>query len=322
MSEAGEPQRADEPEAAPELTPQPPAQPRERARRPWPEVDPNALETKSFMTAHDVRGGLVAVTASQGAVLDIGAPSGFLSKLIKRVGDAIEGVGNLAMPPLVMSAEARASITVVFGDPISEDPQTAIPYFATWRASEVIALLMTLDDDEVLFNEALALGRGATGYAELVELVQGEGISLQWEPLGVPAQKLDVPRASKQHARLTAPAKMRSRGMTIEGLLYRAIYEDDGRGRVGIKLAQWSAATPRLHGRTAYLRYESTVVEDQILHNLMGKPVRATVRVEEPAPFTSAVATVPPYPVIEAIEEGHSFEPLTLGPEDFEEEFD
>jgi hypothetical protein len=279
-------------------------------RKPWPKVDPSALQTKKFMTAHDITGGQVAVTASDGEVLKEGTPSGLFSRLVEEVGGAIKRVGNMVHPPLVVGARAGASMTIVFGDPIPDEVQTEIRVYPTWQAAQRIAQMMELDDEQLLIESATRLGAGTAGYVELAELVQAEGISLKWEVLGFPLRTLNVTRAAWQYEQLTRPVEMRKREMMIEGLLYRVIYDGPTQGRAGIKLAPHSPKPLRRRGQVVIVSYDARDVEDLIIHQLIGKSVMATVEVEEPAGTVNLPAGSVPFPVVRKIREGQSFETL------------
>lgn len=252
------------------------------------------------MVAGDVPGGDVAVTARDGTIEKSGAPSGLFSDLVKQIGQAIKDVGNLVNPPLVLHANAYASMTIVFGGLPEDEDQTKLPYHAVWRTSNKIGRLISLEGDE-LFTYALQVGAGAKSYVELTKLVQSEGIQLDWEVRGMSPQVLTVERAASQYQRLTAPAEIRERTMQVQGLLYRVIYEGQGSGRVGIRLAKGSPVPPRVK-RSAILRYQDAEIEDQVIHNLIGQPVRATLLISEYAPQASLSESDLPRPLIQSIE--------------------
>lgn len=290
---------------------------------PWPKVDPEAIQDKQFMTAGDVPGGQVAITARNGPVQKHGAPSGLFARLVEQVGDTIKQVGNLATPPLVIRAEALASMTIVFGEPMPEpEPdQARMPYHAVWRSSETIARLINLDEDAV-FDFAMDVGAGASAYADLARLVESEGITLEWEVRGVQPQTLTTDLAARHYQRLAKPPDFRERSMMIEGLLYGVIYEGRGHGRARIRLSKGSPLPPRRHGRTVIVEYETKEIEDQIIHSLIGEPVLATVRVGEPTPRTSVLPPEAPYAVVESIERGGNYNMQELFTADEDNEAD
>ncbi len=275
---------------------------------PWPSVDPEAIQNKQFMTAQDVAGGQVAVTARDGEVQRRGAPSHLFAQLVDAVGNTIKQVGNLTIPPLVVRAEAGASITVYFGETLDVDARQAeIPYYGVWRSAQTVARLMSLDEDTI-FDFALDVGVGATAYANLARFVESEGISIDWEARGLPAQSLDAERAARQYVELAKPPEYSQRSMIIDGLLYGVIYEGPGRGRARMRLSNGSATPPRHHGRTVILEYETEEIEQAIIHNLIGEPVVATIRVEDPVPRTSVLPPEPSHAVIEAVERGGTYD--------------
>jgi hypothetical protein len=270
------------------------------------------LRDKHFMTADDVPGGLVAVTAGDGPIHSSGAPSDLFSRLTDRVGDAIQQVGNLWTRPLVVGAQARASITIIYGDPIdADDGQDAFSWYPTLQSGLRIASLIDSSGAD-LFAHALQLGTAAQAYVELTNLVRSEGLHLEWEMLGDRPRQLSHERASQQYEQLSKPPQERRHEMQIDGLLYRAIYDGPGEGRVGIRLSKHSSLPPRHRGRTVIAQYDSVEIEDQILHHLLGQTVFATVNVVEYKPFSSVIQIQPPYPTIERIVPGRSYEPSEL----------
>src|SRR4051794_11614282 len=90
---------------------------------------------------------------------------------------------------------------------------------------------------------------------------------LRWEVRdhGRP-RTLSAERAGAQYDVLSTPPEERAREMRIDGLLYRAIYDGPGRGRVGIRLSKQSPVPPRHRGRTVIVEYDTPEVEDQVLH--------------------------------------------------------
>jgi len=276
------------------------------APRPWPTVEPQAIQGKQFMTATDMPGGQLAVTARDGEVQSNGAPSGLFSQLVSHIGDTIRQMGNLATPPLVVGAHAGKSITIVFGEPLPDDAQIGMPYHAVWRSAETVARLISLDEEQI-FDFAIDIGLGATAYADLARVVESEGLTLDWEVKGIPTQRLTADLAARQYQRLSKPAELRERSMTIDGLLYGATYEGKGHGRARMRLSKGSAQPPRRQGRTVIVEYESQEIEDQIIHNLIGEPVIATIRVKEPAPRTSVLRPEPPFAIVDSIERGGNY---------------
>jgi hypothetical protein len=266
------------------------------------------VETKTFMRGEHGAAGHVFVTVADGPVLPIGAPSDLFARVVRRVGESIQKVGNMAAPPLVIAAQAGASMTVVLGDQVADETQTKLPYFATHRAAEQISRLMTVSSHDELLSRAVRLGQGADGYVRLLDLVQAEGITLRWLPQGNQQTTLDVRVAEWQSASLSIPPPMHVRDVTVEGLLYRVIYDGPGMGRAGIRRSQDAPRLSWCPGRTVYVRWESPKVEHAILHELIGQPVRAVVSVAEP--LAAWHATKVPTPVVESIELGHV--PLSL----------
>lgn len=320
MSGVGQPepddasaQPDDQPQVQPGQTPTP-------GPRRLPKVDPEAIETRHYMSAGGATGdSQLAVTASGGEVLDTGAPTGLFSHLVDVVGNAVQGVGHLLVPPVVSRAESTASITIFLTDPVDVAEQLEFPYYATARAGQEIGRLMRLNEQE-LFEAAVRLGSGAEAYVDLMNFVGSAGIDLEWESLGTDPVKITTIQAEHQFGVLAAPPTMRRREMTIEGLLYRVIYEGKGTGRVGIKLSKHSPLPPRRHGRTVIVRYERPEIEDQVIHHLIGQPVRAHILFEEPVPLTSIVSVVGEHPEILQIQSGPSFEPMVLEDGDVDED--
>lgn len=287
-----------------------------------PDESPYTTIHPEFSVAGRVPGGEVAVTASNGRIERNGAPSGLFSRLTEQIGTAIQQVGNLFAPPLVVRAEAIQSMTIVFGDPLAAEAQAAFPFHPTRQGAMRIADLIALDDQDVLFGRALELGAGAQGYAELARLVQAEGLTLDWEPLGRPARRLTPERAAGHWQRLSEPPIQREREMHIDGLLYRVIYDGPGHGRVGIRLSRSSPVPPRHRGRTVVVQYDTPEIEALVLHELIGQPIIAGLRVIENAPFTSVLQLAPPYPIIDHIHLGRPYDPMDLfGDDDFDDEF-
>lgn len=283
----------------------------------WPEVDPRALQDKSFMVAGDVPGGEVAVTASNGPIQSHGAPSRIFSDLAELVGTALKRVGNMASDPLVVHAHAYASMTIVFGEePVASRGQMAMRFPATWASGRRVADLVELEDQQLAARSS-QLGAAAPSYAELARFVANEGIDLDVEPLGDRPRRLTAERAAQQYRFLSRPPERRERDMEIEGLLYRVIYARPGAGRVGIRLAPGSPVPPRKQGRIVIVDYKDPKVEDAVLHRLVGRPVIAHLRVFDYAPQTNLLNELPPHPLLTRIEEGRRYEAM-----DFLEDLD
>ena len=288
------------------------------APNPWPDKDPAAIETKSFMVGGDVPGGRVAVTIRDGNVAKTGAPDDLFSRVVQAAGNALTDIGSLIKRPYVVRADAFASMTIVFGEPVEESSQLEIPtappvWVAAARIGEMIGL-----DEEQLFEFAVEIGTGAAAYVELTRLVESEGITLDWETRTLEPQRLDPERAARQFKRLTPEPQLRDRTIDVDGLLYRVIYDGKGEGRAGIRLSKASARPPQHRGRLLIVRYESEDIEDQIIHNLIGQSVTATIRITEWTPGTSIVKPELPYPLIEKIVAGGHYDPDELFDEEDE----
>ena len=79
-----------------------------------------------------------------------------------------------------------------------------------------------------------------------------------------------------------------------------------------MRLSKQSPLPSRHRGRTVIAEYESPEIEEQVLHELLGKPVIADLRVVEYVAMTSALVVKPPYPLIESIKAGRPYEELEL----------
>lgn len=299
---AQEPQREDpEPERSAQAS---------RAVSRWPKVKPSALRDKLYMRVGRIDDGQVVVTASDGDIGKNGAPSGLFSRLVDHVGRVIHDVGNMPTYPLVLAAARTRSITVVFGDAAIEEAQVELPYSPTAHGGSQVADLIALEGDE-LFERAVEVGQGIASYVELAQFVQTEGIDLEWV-VAERAVRLEPARAAKQYERLNQEPEQRSRMMTIDGLLYRAIWDGPGYGRAGIKLSRYSPLPPRRRGHTVIVEYDDREIEDLVLHQLIGKPVIVQLEAFEYPTLSNILGGLPPYPRIEAIREGKRFERLDL----------
>lgn len=276
----------------------------------WPSFDPEAVGTASFMEAGDVPGGLIAVTGHGGPFHELGAPGDQLASLVKHVWQALKEAGNLAFSPRALAAVPVGSIAVVFGEPPPPPDQFRLPVSPVWEAGSRVASLIPLDGDQ-LFEAALKLGKGAQGYIGLAKLAQTEGITIKWEVRGAPVRALTPERAGMHYATLTRPAELRTREMQVRGLLYRAIFEERGRGKAAIRLAKSSAVPPQARGSFVLMHYAKSDVEELVLHSLLGKFVTATLRIEEPVPNTAIRPELPPA-VLTAIEETEPEEQLEI----------
>ena len=303
MSEEGpEPQEQDlEPEQSVDSVP---------AEDVWPSFDPEAIGTTNFMKAGDVPGGLVAVTGHGGPFQELGAPGDQLASLVKHVWQALREAGNLTFSPRALAAVPVGSIAVVFGEPPRPPDQLQLPVSPLWDAASRVAHLIPLDGDP-LFEAALKLGKGAQGYIGLTKLAQTEGITIEWEVRGAPTQALTPDRAGMHYANLTRPAQLRTSEMQVRGLLYRAIFEERGRGKAAIHLAKSSAVPPQARGSFVVMHYAKSDVEELVLHSLLGKFVTATLRIEEPVPNTAIRPELPPA-VLTAIEGSEPEEQLEM----------
>jgi hypothetical protein len=278
------------------------------------ELDLEAIGNVRFARAGDVRGGLVAVT---GSFEGEGAPGDELASLVKQAWLAIKEAGYLAFSPRALAAVPVGSIAVVFGEPPQPPDQLPLRVSPLWEAGKRVADLIPLADDE-LFRAALKLGKGAQGYIGLVRLAQTAGITIEWEVRGTDARVLTPDRAGIQYENLTRPAELRTHEMPVRGLLYRAIFEERGKGKAAIHLAKSSAVPPQARGSFVVMHYNKSDVEDLVLHGLLGKFVKATLRIEEPVPNTAIKPELPPA-VLTAIEGTESEEQLeipTIWPDD------
>jgi hypothetical protein len=292
-------------------------QPPGQSKRPWPTLDPKAIKDKQFMLGgapEDV----VVLKASDGAVTDRGAPATLFSRIVEHAGAALRGVGNMLNEPVVLGASS-GSMVVAFGDQAVATAQTALPYRPTVESGRRMAEIVELDGDD-LYGRVLELGQGAARYVELAQFVHSEGIVLDWF-VGQERARLTPDRAGQQYQSLSAPPEEHSREMIVDGLLYRAIYDGPGYGRVGLRLSRHSPLPPRRRGRTVVLEYRDREIEDLVLHSLIGQPVIATVNVTEYAPFTNVLGELPPYPVIREITRGRRFELMDMFAEE-DDEFD
>lgn len=260
---------------------------------PWPEFDPEAVGTADFMKAANVRGGLIAVTGHGGPFAEPGAPGDQLAVLVKHAWQALREAGNLSFSPRALAAVPVGSIAVVFGEPPPPPDQLPLPISPLWDAGSRVARLIPLEG-EALFEAALTLGKGAQGYVGLTKLIQGAGITLEWEVLTAPVQVLTPDHAGSQYEALTRPAEFRVREMEVRGLLYRAIFEARGRGKAAIHLAKSSPVPPQARGSFVVMHYNTSDVEELVLHELLGKFVTATLRIEEPVPNTAIKPDLPP----------------------------
>jgi hypothetical protein len=262
------------------------------------------------MKAGDVPGGLVAVTGHGGPFQELGAPGDQLAGLIKNAWQALREAGNLAFSPRALAAVPVGSIAVVFGEPPQPPDQLQLPVSPLWDAASRVARLIPLEGDP-LFEAALALGKGAQGYVGLAKLVQTTGITLEWEVRSAPIQVLTPDRAGTQYENLTRAPELRTRTVEVRGLLYRAIFEEHGRGKAALHLAKSSAVPPQARGSFVVMHYTSSDVEELVLHGLLGKFVKATLRIEEPVPNT-AIKPELPAAVLTAIEGTESEEQLEI----------
>lgn len=279
----------------------------------WPTIDPKALAEKLYMKAGGVDGGAVAVTASEGPITPHGAPSALFAKLADAVGTTLAEVGNMLGQPLVLAAGATNSMTIVYGEPASDAEQGALPIRTTAQSGLHIGNLIDTEEEEELFGRARQLGRGARSYVELVRLVHTEGIDLKWQVGDRPPQKLTAGKAGLQLRRLTAPPRRHVREMDVDGLLYRAIWEGPGEGRVGLKLSKKSPKPPRRHGGTVVLLFEDNRrIEDLVMHQLLGKSVLVRIEVTEFDIASNVLGEAPPHATILDIEEGARLETLDL----------
>lgn len=288
-----------------------PPEPDEQAEEPdeevqeWPTPSPKKDDIW-FMDADDI--GDVAARISNGAVQKRGVPAHLFSELIKRAGKAIHDVGNLSIPPLVIGAHAGASMTVVFGEAPSEPVVPQLLDNQVLRSAEVIGRLIEAKDDD-LINAAYGVGQGAAAYAELVHLIESEGLTLDWKTRDQPPRRLDQETAERQYERLSQPPETRERSRRIEGYLYRAIIDRPGYGTAGVKLSEDFVVPHR--GRSPVLRYEGLDIERRILHELLGQMIVAKVLVVEVDPQSRSIGKPEiPSPLIQDIEASHK--PVTL----------
>jgi hypothetical protein len=273
-----------------------------------PKPDPDAKDTIWFMNDNDQ--GDVAVRISDGEVQKRGTPTHLFSQVVDLAGEAIAQVGNLIVPPLVISARAGASMTVVFGEGAVDVERPQLLDRQVRRSAEDIGRLIVAEND-ALFSVALGVGKGAAAYADLARLVQTEGLTLDWKPRGQQVRRLDAARAAWQYEQLTRPPVTRTRPLRIEGLLYRAIMDRPGFGTAGLKLTRESPLPPKARGNSAVVRYETVDVEQRILHELLGQMIVATVSAEEIDPESTTILKPDlPHAVIEKIEA--SSRPVTL----------
>jgi hypothetical protein len=287
-----------------------PSQPAESG---WPELDEQALKGKLYMKAGGVDGGSVAVTASEGPITAQGAPAGLFAKLAEVVGATLAEVGNMVAQPLVLAAGATNSMTIVYGEPASDPDEIALPIRTTLQSGVHIGNLIATEEEEELIGRARQLGRGARSYVDLVRLVHSEGIDLKWQVGQDPPHTLTSVQAGLQLRRLTAPPRRHVREMDVDGLLYRAIWEGPGEGRVGLKLSKHSPKPPRRHGGTVVLLFEEDRrIEDLVMHQLLGQSVVARIEVTEFDIATNVLGEAPPHATIKDIEKGARLDTIDL----------
>jgi hypothetical protein len=262
----------------------------------WPEPDAEK-EIIQLMA-----GGDVALRVSNGPATSKGLPTDIFSELVKRAGSAIEEVGSMIRPPRLVGAYSGKSMVLVFADALDTAKQPELLEDHVRRSGVDIARLMAADDDE-LFSVAYGVGRGAGAYAELIHLAGAHDLTMEWKAGDGPVRRIGPRRAARQYERLTRQPETRARPLPIEGLLYRAIMDRPGTGTAGIKPTPGSSIPPTGSESKVIVRYESPKIEQQVLHELLGRMVRATVRIVEIDPESPSIVKPDlPYPVIEQIQ--------------------
>ncbi len=175
-------------------------------------------------------------------------------------------------------------MTLFFGDPEPAGHQEELAYQATFSAAERIAKLIEVDvDDEEFFSRAVGIGAPVRKYDELAQLVESEGVTLDWAPKERPARSLTPTRASRHHARLNAPTEMVEWDLTVNGILYRIIAEPGAeQGTVGIRLFKWSGRPPTMRGGSLIVPYDVGELHQTIKSGLFGEAVEARIRARRP----------------------------------------
>lgn len=255
-----------------------------------PPADPDVREIdKRFMVGDGGDEPPLRVTLRGGSVATRYAPVELVAQFGDRIGKLLRDLGG-GFKPMLYGVLPGSSMVLLFGDPIPEEPQEVLPIEFTLPHARRIADLIAQEDAEELYRLAVQIGRPALRYNDLTQLVESEGVTVEWAPRDTEPQLLTPARARRQHTRLSADPPTVEREILINGRLYRVIAEPrEGRlGTVGIHPFNWSARLPGMPKQaTIIAEYENADVEKQIKGGLIGDPVEATLRIQAPAPGSS-----------------------------------
>jgi hypothetical protein len=250
-----------------------------------PPPDPERLDEIEFAVKRLWTEAPLVVTVAEGPVGSDFAPAELIGKLAERIASLIQEVAG--SQTMLYGVAPGNSMTMFFGDPTPGGPQEQLAYEATLDAAERVADLVGSDDDEFL-AKAIGVGTPMRRYDELTQLVQGEGVTLRWQPRKKPARVLTPDRAGRQHVRLHTPPEMVEWDETVNGILYRIIAEPGAEeGSAGVHLFKWSTRPKGLRGGKLIAPADAQQLRNAIDQGLFGAAVQATLRIRRPRPGTA-----------------------------------
>ena len=249
-----------------------------------PPPNPDQLDDIEFIVADLAKDSPLAVTVASGPIGRSFAPADVIGKLATKIGALIHQVAG--SETMLYGIAPGNSMTLFFGDPKPDGAQAELPLGATESAAVRIAELVEADDEEFM-EKALAVGAPMVRYDELAQLVQSEGMELNWKPRNATARRLTPTAAGRQHTRLQRPPEMSEWDIPVNGILYRLIAEPGAdHGTAGIHLFNWSDKPPSA-GPKVIAGAKTGLLDSALDSGLFRKPVEARLRVRRPKPGQS-----------------------------------
>jgi len=249
-----------------------------------PPPSPDQLDDIEFIVGDLAANSPLAVTVASGPIGKSFAPADVIGKLATKIGALVHQVAG--SETMLYGIAPGNSMTLFFGDPKPDGPQTEFPLGATESAAVRIAELVEAEADEFM-EKALAVGAPMVRYDELAQLVQSEGMVLSWKPRNAPARRLTPDAAGRQHTRLQRPPEMTEWDIPVNGILYRLIAEPGAdKGTAGIHLFHWSDKPPAA-GPKVIAGARTQLLDVALDNGLFRKPVKARLRIRRPKPGES-----------------------------------
>ncbi len=244
-----------------------------------PRPDPKKLDDIEFAVKTLWTQSPLVVTIADGPITSDYGPAELIGRLAERIAALIRDVAGT--PTMLYGIAPGNSMTMFFGDPRPSDRQEQLEFEVTLDAAKRVAELVEANEDDFVAR-AIAIGAPMSRYDDLVQLVQGEGFKLQWQPRAQPARVLTPQRAGEQHVRLQTPPETNDWEAEVNGILYRVIAEPgEEKGTAGIRRFKWSPAPVGVRRGKVIASADHELLDRALDQGLFGNPVKAVLRIRK-----------------------------------------